>query len=149
MSSNAVPTESDKIPRLRYFHIAFFAIVLSLGGSALAVQKTAATVIRSALDAPATALVYVTTAILALTALACIVKVVRYPGTVSEELSHLAKINSSSLVAKILLVSSVVFSIEMCARLSTHGHPEPHSRFPRRSSLSHWGSAICTSGSST
>ena len=77
MSSNAVPPETDKALRLRNFYITFFAIVLGMAGSSLAVQKivgTGRSGILPALEIPATALVYIAIAMLTLTGLTTLPK---------------------------------------------------------------------------
>ena len=69
MSSNAVPPETDKALRLRNFYITFFASVLGMAGSSLAVQKIVGTGILPALEIPAPPLVHITIAMFTLTGL--------------------------------------------------------------------------------
>ncbi|MCK4570912.1 SLAC1 anion channel family protein [Candidatus Bipolaricaulota bacterium] len=98
--------------RLRNFPITFFAIALGLAGFSLAVQKLGGANglgILPALEIPATVLVYLTIPMFALTALAYIAKMIRYPGTVRGEFNHPVRINFFPLVAKILLVLSVIY----------------------------------------
>ena len=112
MSSKAATIESDKSLRLRNFHITFFAIALGMAGFSLAVQKLGGiggSGILPSLEIPATVLVYITVAVFALTGLVYLAKAIRYPGTLKEEFNHPVKINFFPLVAKILLVLSVIY----------------------------------------
>ena len=98
--------------RLRNFHITFFAIVLGLAGFALAVQKLAgqaASGIAPALEIPATVLVYVALGCFAAVALLYAAKAIRYPSALRDEIQHPVKLSFFPLVAKILLVFSVIF----------------------------------------
>ncbi|MCK5827772.1 SLAC1 anion channel family protein, partial [Candidatus Bipolaricaulota bacterium] len=111
MSRQRVSTKTDNTLRLRNFHITFFAITLGMAGFALAVQKLAGTGgsgIVPALEVPATVLVAVAIGLFALTTLAYMAKAIRYPGEVVSEFNHSVKINFFPLIAKILLVFSVI-----------------------------------------
>ena len=83
-----------------------------MAGFSLAVQKLGGidgSGILPALEIPATVLVYVTIALFALTGLIYVAKAIRYPGTLREEFNHSVKINFFPLIAKILLVLSVIY----------------------------------------
>lgn len=92
--------------RLCNFHITFFAIVLGLAGFTLAVQKAGG--LLPALHPASTVLLYLTVALFGLVGAAYSYKAVTCPGAVQKELNHPIKINFFPLVAKILLVLSVV-----------------------------------------
>jgi tellurite resistance protein len=92
--------------RLCNFHITFFAIVLGLAGFTLAVQKAGG--LLHALHPVSTALLYVTTALFALFSGIYLYKGYVCPGAIRMELNHPVKINFFPLVAKILLVLSIV-----------------------------------------
>lgn len=112
MSRNKASTETGNTVRLRHFHITFFAITLGLAGFALAVQKltgTGGTGILPVLEIPATVLVAVAIGVFALTALAYTAKAIRYRGELVSEFKHPVKINFFPLIAKILLVLSVIY----------------------------------------
>jgi len=93
-------------PRLCNFHITFFAIVLGMAGFTLAVQKAGG--LLHVLHPVSTVLLYVTVALFALVAALYLYKGMTCPGSVKKELDHPVKINFFPLVAKILLVLSVV-----------------------------------------
>ena len=98
--------------RLRNFHITFFAIALGMAGFALSIQKLAGTLrpgVATGMEHVATALVLVAIALFALIALVYAAKAIRYPGAIRDELRHPIKISFFPLVAKILLVLSVIF----------------------------------------
>jgi len=92
--------------RLCNFHITFFAIVLGLAGFTLAVQKAGG--LQPALHPVSSVLLYVTTALFALVSVIYLYKGFVCPGAIRQELNHPVKINFFPLVAKILLVLSVV-----------------------------------------
>ena len=92
--------------RLCNFHITFFAIVLGMAGFTLSVQKAGG--IMHALHGVSTILLYLTAALFALVSIIYLYKAVSCPGSVSHEMNHPIKINFFPLVAKILLVLSVV-----------------------------------------
>ncbi len=103
----AVGTE----PRLKNFHITFFAIALGMAGFSLAVQKLAGggAGIVPALEHAATVLVGVSVVLFAAIGLIYATKAIRHPSAVAGELRHPIKISFFPLVAKILLVLSVIF----------------------------------------
>ncbi len=103
--SNPVHNEPSE-SRLCNFHITFFAIVLGMAGFTLAVQKAGG--LLHALHPASTALLYVTVALFVLVSVIYLYKGVVCPGAVKKELNHPVKINFFPLVAKILLVLSVV-----------------------------------------
>ena len=112
MNWNNPSTETDNALRLRNFHITFFAIALGLAGFALAVQKLAGTGgsgILPALAIPATVLIYIAIGTFTLTALVYMAKAIRYPSEIMREFNHPVKINFFPLIAKILLVLSVIY----------------------------------------
>lgn len=92
--------------RLCNFHITFFAVVLGMAGFTLSVQKAGGLV--HSLHPISTVLLYLTVCLFALVGLIYIYKGVTCPGSVQKELHHPIKINFFPLVAKILLVLSVV-----------------------------------------
>lgn len=92
--------------RLCNFHITFFAIVLGLAGFTLSVQKAGG--VMHALHPVSTVLLYVTVALFALVGVIYLYKGATCPGSIKKELNHPVKINFFPLVAKILLVLSVV-----------------------------------------
>jgi len=105
--------DSDAVtePRLENFHITFFAIALGMAGCSLAVQKLAGggTVLMPGLATLATILVAITVALFAVIGILYAAKAVRYPAAVAREMRHPVKISFFPLVAKILLVFSVIF----------------------------------------
>lgn len=103
--------------RLCHFHITFFAIVLGLAGFALAVQKAALWL--HPLHPVSTTLFYLTVALLALVGTTYLTKGMTCPGAVQQELHHPVKINFFPLVAKILLVLSVIL-LERSVTLSLY-----------------------------
>lgn len=92
--------------RLCNFHITFFAVVLGMAGFTLSVQKAGGLI--HSLHPISTVLLYLTVCLFALVGLIYIYKGVTCPGSVQKELHHPIKINFFPLVAKILLVLSVV-----------------------------------------
>jgi len=92
--------------RLCHFHITIFAIVLGLSGYALAMQKAGA--LLPPLHAASTILLYVTIALFAAVGITYLYKGFACPGAVAGEWNHPIKINFFPLVAKILLVLSVI-----------------------------------------
>ncbi len=92
--------------RLCNFHITFFAIVLGMAGFTLSVQKAGGLV--HSLHPVSTVLLYLTVALFALVGGIYLYKGFTCPGSVQKELHHPIKINFFPLVAKILLVLSVV-----------------------------------------
>ena len=92
--------------RLCHFHITFFAIVLGLAGFTLSVQKAGS--LLHFLHPVSTVLLYITVLLFVLVALIYLYKGVTCPGAVRKELNHPVKVNFFPLVAKILLVLSVV-----------------------------------------
>lgn len=92
--------------RLCHFHITFFAIVLGLAGFTLSVQKAGG--LLHALHPVSTALLYSTVAMFVLVGIIYLYKGASCPGSIQKELNHPVKINFFPLVAKILLVLSVV-----------------------------------------
>ncbi len=97
---------------LQNFHITFFAIALGMAGFALVVQKLAGeggSGLLPELETMATVLVYLALAVFAVTLLITLAKLIRYPGAVAREFNHPVKLNFFPLIAKILLVFSVVY----------------------------------------
>jgi tellurite resistance protein len=92
--------------RLCNFHITFFAIVLGMAGFTLAVQRAGA--LLPVLHPASTALLYVTAALFVLVSVLYVYKGAVCPGAIRKELNHPVKINFFPLVAKILLVLSIV-----------------------------------------
>jgi len=92
--------------RLSHFHITFFAIVLGLAGFTLSVQKAGS--LLHFLHPVSTLLLYITVLLFVLVALIYLYKGATCPGAVRKELNHPVKVNFFPLVAKILLVLSVV-----------------------------------------
>ena len=111
MKAETKTLESGEL-RLRNFHITFFAIVLGLAGFALAVQKLAGQAgsgIAPSLQVPATIMVYLALGCFALVGFLYVAKAIRYPGALRDEILHPVKLSFFPLVAKILLVFSVIF----------------------------------------
>lgn len=92
--------------RLCNFHITFFAIVLGLAGFTLSIQKAGGIV--HGLHPVSTILLYLTVALFFMVGCIYLYKGMACPGAVQKELNHPIKINFFPLVAKILLVLSVV-----------------------------------------
>lgn len=110
MSQTSDTTVQDASPRLRNFHITFFAVVLGMAGFSLAVQRTAdpdGQRLVPALEVPASLLLALTACLFVLVSLIYTMKAIRYPQAVVGEFNHPVKINFFPLVAKILLVLSV------------------------------------------
>ena len=103
---SSTESKEHKYARLCNFHITFFAIVLGMAGFTLAVQKAGAAV--HVLHSASTLLLYVTVVLFAVVSAVYLYKAVSCPGSVKKELDHPIKINFFPLVAKILLVLSVV-----------------------------------------
>ncbi|OQA34581.1 MAG: Tellurite resistance protein TehA [Betaproteobacteria bacterium ADurb.Bin341] len=97
--------ETTTLPdsRLRHFHITFFAIVLGMAGFTLAVQKAG-----GVFHEVSTLLLYLTVFLFVTVGAAYLVKAIKYPQAVREEINHPVKVNFFPLLAKILLVLSVV-----------------------------------------
>ena len=102
----ATETGGQHTSRLCNFHITFFAIVLGFAGFTLAVQKAGG--LLHALHPVSTVLLVITVALFVVVGVIYLMKVLRCPGAISHELSHPVKLNFFPLVAKILLVLSVV-----------------------------------------
>ena len=105
-------TSESRALRLKNFHITFFAIVLGLAGFALAVQKLAGQAgagIVPVLEIPATVLVYLALGCFGLVGCLYVAKAIRYPAALRDEIQHPVKLSFFPLVAKILLVFSVIF----------------------------------------
>jgi tellurite resistance protein len=98
---------SENTSRLRSFSIGFFSIVLGLSGMALVVVKLAD--VYPALRAVGLALTAVALASFAVVVAVYAARLIRYPGEVRQEILHPVKMNFFPLVAKILLVQSVIF----------------------------------------
>ncbi len=97
----------EKINRLKNFPISFFAVVLGLAGFSLVLQK-----IQKIFNLPSylflTLLYFVLLLFLALF-LIYIVKLIKYPQEVKKEFFHPVKMNFFPLIAKILLILSVIY----------------------------------------
>lgn len=92
--------------RLEHFHISFFAIILGLAGFTLAVQK-AEEILGFGLHLSSTLLLV--TAILFVVVLGVYgLKMARYPRAVREEFNNNVKVNFFPLLAKILLILSII-----------------------------------------
>jgi tellurite resistance protein len=112
MRNNELSTKANESLRLRNYPITFFAIALGLAGFSLAVQKLAGTRgsgMLPALEMAATILVYVAVGVFALVALIYVAKAIRYPKEFVSEFNHPVKINFFPLIAKILLVLSIIY----------------------------------------
>ncbi len=92
--------------RLCNFHITFFAIVLGLAGFTLALQR-GGEIIHS-LHPISTVLLYITVAMFVLTGAIYLFKGISCPGSIKKELNHPIKINFFPLIAKTLLVISII-----------------------------------------
>ena len=93
--------------RIRGFPISFFAVALGLMGLTLAWQKA-----EPILDLPVRAslpLLYASTAVFAAIFIAYIAKIARYPDEAKKEFRHPVKLNFFPLLAKILLIMSIIF----------------------------------------
>ncbi len=100
-------THEQAASRLCNFHITFFAIILGLAGFTLAVQKAGG--LLHLLHPVSTVLLSITILLFAVVGALYLYKAATCPGAVRKELNHPIKINFFPLVAKILLVLSVVF----------------------------------------
>ena len=100
------PLHTEEI-RLEHFPISFFAVPLGLTGLALAVQK--AVPLLGIAPQIATALVWFAIGVSLLVAIAYLAKAVRFTDAVVAEFHHPVRMNFFPIIAKILLVLSVVF----------------------------------------
>lgn len=98
--------DQNQVNRISNFHITFFAIVLGLAGFTLAVQRGGA--VLHPLHPLSTLLLYLTVAAFVLVGTIYTVKWFRYPAAVKKEFDHPVKINFFPLVAKTLLVLSII-----------------------------------------
>jgi tellurite resistance protein len=96
----------NDLGRLANFHITFFAIVLGMAGFTLAVQKAGS--LLHFLHPASTGLLWLTAALFVLVSVIYLYKGIACPGAIRSELNHPVKINFFPLVAKILLVLSIV-----------------------------------------
>jgi len=94
--------------RLKHFHITFFAIVLGMAGFTLAVQKAGSGLIKP-LAPVSDVLLYITLGLFAVVSVIYLFKAVAHPDAIGKEWNHPIKINFFPLIAKILLVLSVVY----------------------------------------
>lgn len=92
--------------RLYNFHITFFAIVLGMAGFTLAVQKAGG--LWHVLHPVSTGLLALTLVLFLLVSAIYLYKGIACAGSIRQELNHPVKINFFPLVAKILLVISVI-----------------------------------------
>ncbi|MBN1602940.1 MAG: SLAC1 anion channel family protein [Chitinispirillaceae bacterium] len=93
--------------RLKNFPITFFAIALGFAGFTLAVQKTEELFLKSSIGS--TSLLIITLGIFGVVSLCYLAKTIWFFDDVLDEIKSPVKINFFPLVAKILLVLSVVF----------------------------------------
>ncbi|MEJ2470945.1 MAG: SLAC1 anion channel family protein [Desulfuromonadales bacterium] len=105
-SISTSPRDLSSASRLYNFPITFFAIVLGMAGFTLAVQKASGLLPR--LHPVSSGLLWLTVGLFVLISVTYIVKAVTCPSAVKEELSHPVKINFFPLVAKVLLVLSII-----------------------------------------
>ena len=92
--------------RLCNFHITFFAIVLGMAGFTLAIQKAGS--LLHYLHPVSTGLLWLTATLFILVCAVYMYKGIACPGAIRSELNHPVKINFFPLVAKILLVLSII-----------------------------------------
>lgn len=92
--------------RLCNFHITFYAIVLGMAGFTLAVQKAGQLV--HLLHPVSTGLLWLTAGLFVLVSGVYLYKAITCPGAVRDELNHPVKINFFPLIAKVLLVFSII-----------------------------------------
>lgn len=92
--------------RLCNFHITFFAIVLGMAGFTLSVQKAGGLV--AAFHPASTVLLWITVALFVLVGGIYTAKIFSCQGALQKEFNHPIKINFFPLIAKILLVLSVI-----------------------------------------
>jgi len=93
--------------RLQNFSISFFAIVLGMVGFALALQR-AEMVLHLSVSISAYVR-YLTIALAAVISVIYLTKFIRYPGEVKKEFLHPVKINFFPIIAKILLIFSIIY----------------------------------------
>ena len=93
--------------RLKNFPITFFAIVLGFAGFTLAIQKSEDVFALSSVTS--TSLLAITVTLFAVTGLVYFAKSLFHYESVKAELNHPVKINFFPLVAKILLILSIIF----------------------------------------
>lgn len=103
MSSSSAEHEHS---RLCNFHITFFAIVLGMAGFTLSVQKAGGLI--PAFHPVSTVLLWITVTLFVMVCGIYFAKVVSCQGALQKEFNHPIKINFFPLIAKILLVLSVV-----------------------------------------
>lgn len=103
---SSTQTHEHAALRLCNFHITFFAVILGLAGFTLAVQKAGG--MMPALHPVSTVLLYITVVLFGVVGVIYLYKGATCPGAIAKELNHPIKINFFPLVAKILLVLSVV-----------------------------------------
>ncbi len=106
--SNSVesPVHAEEM-RLQHFPISFFAVPLGLTGFTLAVQK--AVPLLGIAPQIATALLWLTIGVSLAIAVAYLAKTIRFTDAVIAEFNHPVRVNFFPIIAKILLVLSVVF----------------------------------------
>ena len=107
MSEAAQANDQADIGRLKNFPITFFAIALGFAGLTLAAQKTEE--IYEISRAVSTVLLGVSTALFAVIGFFYVAKILRAPDNVTAEWHSPVKINFFPLVAKVLLVLSIIF----------------------------------------
>lgn len=100
-------TSKSDTARLQHFPITFLAIPLGFAGYTLALQKGGELLALPKIVS--TAHLWVTLGIFAVTLAGYLLKSVRFPKAVAKDFNHPIKVNFFPLVAKILLVLSVVF----------------------------------------
>ncbi len=96
-----------ELNRLKNFPISFFSISLGLIGFTLAWQK-AEQILEINLKF-SSYLLYLSLLIIVITALIYISKLVKYPSLIGEELRHPIKINFFPIIAKIFLITSIIY----------------------------------------
>jgi len=107
-------TQAIDLSRLKNFPISFLAICLGLIGFTLAWQKA-----EHILELPfsiSNYLLYLTIATMVIIFSLYIIKLIRYPDEVKKEFNHPIKLNFYPILAKILLITSIIYlAINMTA----------------------------------
>jgi len=101
-----------KLNRLKNFPISFLAVVLGLAGFTLALQRSE--IIFNLQFHIYNYFLYFTLTVFLLVSLIYIVKLFKFPGEVKKEFNHSIKINFFPILAKVLLILSIIYlSINM------------------------------------
>jgi tellurite resistance protein len=109
MEDNYLESKTEKyhFNRLKNFPISFLSIALGLIGFTLAWQKA-----EEILHIPVSAtliLLYISIAVMVIISFIYLLKIIRYPGEVKSEFNNPIKINFYPILAKLFLITSIIF----------------------------------------